>query len=211
MNLIIKNKARILIACEYTQAVTIAFRKLGFQAFSCDIISCTGWHPEWHIMDDVLNLLNDYWDMIIAFPPCTYLTWAGTASWNAPGRFEKRIDAARFFMKFVNCKCKKIGIENPQGIMSQLYRKPDQVIHPYLFGDPFKKRTCLWLKNLPLLKPTNLLPEPEAIFHESTTGRPVNWVSSVGRKDNCHELRSRTFPGIAEAMAEQWSKLLIVN
>lgn len=163
---------KILVACEESQAVTKEFRKLGHEAYSCDIEPCSGGHPEWHLQQDVIPLLKEKWDMIIAFPPCTYLTNAGSRHFslrmNSVEKVEKRLllreKAAEFFMAFVNADCEKIIIENPVGYMNTKYRKPDQIIHPYYFGDNFQKRTCLWIKGVPLLKPTNMLPKPEPIY-----------------------------------------------
>lgn len=173
----------ILVACEESQAVTIELRRLGHNAYSCDIIPCSGGHPEWHIQRDVLPLLDGFvlfntadgtphfvgsrWDMIIAFPPCTYLTVTGNRWFNierygdkAVQRHKDRADAIKFFLAFANANCDKIAIENPVGIMSSEWRKPNQIINPYQFGDPFEKKTCLWLKGLPELKPTNIVGTP---------------------------------------------------
>lgn len=163
---------KILVACEESQAVTIQLRRLGHEAYSCDILPCSGGYPEWHLQGDAIPLLKEDWDMIIAFPPCTYLTNAGTRHFslkcNSPAkvaeRIRKREKAADFFLAFINANCPKIAVENPVGYMNTFYRKPDQVIHPYYFGDAAKKRTCLWLKGLPLLSPTNMLPEPEPVY-----------------------------------------------
>ena len=188
---------RILIACEESQAVTVEFRKLGIQAFSCDILPCSGNHPEWHIMDDVIPLLKKEWDLIIAFPPCTDLASSG-ARWfkekQKNGSQQRSID---FFMKFVNCNCPRVVIENPVGIMSSIYRKPDQIIQPWQFGHGETKATCLWLKNLPLLRSTNIVEGREQRV----------WKMSPG-KDRAKE-RSKTFLGVARAMASQWSKFLL--
>src|SRR3989304_7373288 len=156
---------KVLIACEESQAVTIEFRALGIEAYSCDLYPCSGGHSEWHLQQDVIPLLKEVWDMIIAFPPCTYLTNAGTRHyslkmnprWKVKEREHKRQEATEFFMLFANSKCPKIAIENPVGWMNSNYRKPDQIIHPYYFGDSTQKRTCLWLKGLPALVPTNML------------------------------------------------------
>lgn len=162
----------ILVACEESQAVTIEMRRMGHTAFSCDIIDCSGGHPEWHIKQDVLPLLDGdclfttcdgqhhyqifQWDMIIAFPPCTHLCNSG-ARWFTEGRkpLSLRDEAAEFFMRFVNADCERIAIENPIGVMSTRYRKPNQVIHPWMFGHPEQKATCLWLKGLPNLVETD--------------------------------------------------------
>lgn len=194
---------KILVACEESQAVTKELRNLGHEAFSCDIQDCSGGHPEWHIKGDVIPLLSESWDMIIAFPPCTYLSFAGNRHLKQPGRFEKRLAAADFFMQFVNAPCEHIAIENPVGYMNSCYRKPDQIIHPYMFGDPYMKRTCLWLKNLPLLEPTYYLPKPEPKYIQSN-GKNRNWVETVSGSDR-QKIRSKTFPGIAAAMAYQFT------
>ncbi len=194
---------KVLVACEESQAVTIQLRILGHEAYSCDIQDCSGGHSEWHIKGDVIPLLSEHWDMIIAFPPCTYLTFAGNRHLNQPGRPEKRLAAAEFFMKFVNAPCEHIAIENPVGFMNSCYRKPDQIIHPYMFGDPYMKRTCLWLKNLPLLEPTYYLPKPEPKYVQKD-GKRRYWVETVSGSDR-QKVRSKTFPGIAAAMAYQFT------
>lgn len=202
---------KILVACEESQIVTEAFRKLGHDAFSCDIMPCSGSHPEWHIQDDVLNYLNMHWDMIIAHPPCTYLTVTGNRWYNvdkygdvAIARFHKRQQAIEFFMKFVECNCKRIAIENPIGVMSTIYRKPNQIIQPYMFGDPYEKRTCLWLRNLPELIPTNIV-IPEERLKTGKTTMPKWYAEAWKMKpEDRARYRSKTFPGIAEAMAKQW-------
>lgn len=217
---------KVLIACEESQAVCTAFRSRGHEAYSCDILPCSGGHPEWHILGDALEVLKggtivtmdgvihnvDKWDLIIAHPPCTYLCRAGMGFYNiekygksAIERAEKRRDAIEFFMRFVNADCDRIAIENPLGIMSTYYRKPDQYIQPFQFGNPTSKKTGLWLKNLPLLTPTEIV-EPE--FVTSGTGRRWDkwyWESSlISNHAERSRFRSKTFPGIAEAMAGQW-------
>ena len=194
---------KILCACEESQAVTIQLRKLGHEAYSCDIQESSGGYPEYHIKDDVLKYLYLSWDMIIAFPPCTYLSYAGNAHLYQPGRLEKREAACDFFMKFVEAPCPHKCIENPVGYMNSVYRKPDQIIHPYMFGDDCMKRTCLWLFNLPLLMPDYQLPKPEPIYIQSN-GKRRNWVDTVSSSDR-QKLRSKTFPGIARAMAYQFT------
>lgn len=185
---------KILVACEESQAVTIEFRKRGHEAYSCDILPCSGGHPEWHYEQDVKSLLHpDFcWDMIIAFPPCTHLSSSG-ARWFAEkrkdGRQQRAID---FFMLFATNRCKRIAIENPIGIMSTKYRKPDQIIQPWQFGHGETKSTCLWLKGLPKLKPTNIVDDRE------------NRIWKMAPSKERSKLRSKTFPGIAKAMAEQW-------
>ena len=203
---------KVLIACEESQEVCKAFRALGHEAYSCDIIACSGGHPEWHLKQDVIPLLNEKWDMIIAFPPCTYLTVTGNRWFNVERYGEKAIqrkkdreDAIRFFMAFANADCDKIAIENPVGVMSTVYRKPKQIVHPYLFGAPERKGTCLWLKGLPALKPTNIV-EPNIIAYKNGKGTDSLWHMNTSGlpKQERTKLRSKTFPGIAKAMAEQW-------
>lgn len=200
---------RVLIACEFSQIVCKAFRERGHEAFSCDIIPCEGGHPEWHIQDNVLNHLDDGWDLMIAHPECTYLSLAGTRHWNKPGRKEKREEAFDFFMRLINANINKICVENPVGYPNSHYRKPDQIIHPYYFGDPFQKRTCLWLKNLPLLTYSEtIIPKPEPLYicqGKKSKGKAINWVEGIkGSGEERKKERSKTFPGIAKAMSEQW-------
>ncbi len=194
---------KILCACEESQAVTIQLRQLGHEAYSCDIQDCSGGHPEWHIQGDVIPLLSYTWDMIIAFPPCTYLTVAGNRHLSTPGRLEKREEAAQFFMQFVNADCPRIAIENPVGYMNTAYKKPTQIINPYMFGDNCRKRTCLWLKGLPPLEPDYLIAAPEPVYIQSN-GKKRYWVETRCSSDRQKE-RSKTFPGVAAAMAWQWT------
>lgn len=200
---------KVLCACEESQAVTIQLRKLGHEAYSCDIQECSGGHPEWHIQGDCIPLLSEPWDLLIAFPPCTYLSYAGISHWNQPGRLELREAAREFFMKFVNAPCEHIAIENPVGYMNSVYRKPDQVIYPYQFGDNYMKRTCLWLKNLPLLVPDYQLPKPDPLYIQENgkrSGKCRYWVDTVkGPRAERQKIRSKTFPGIARAMAYQFT------
>lgn len=218
----------VLIACEESQTVCAAFREKGHRAFSADIQKCSGNHPEWHILGDVLPILNGNceftlqngereringkWDLIIAHPPCTYLCLSSQKHCNiekygqkAVDRIKRRDEAIKFFMKFVNADCDKIAIENPVGVMSKHYRKADQYFHPLHFGHPTKKLTGLWLKGLPKLKPTKIV---EQEFHTSSTGRKWDkwfWDSSmIQNHEERSRFRSKTFKGIAEAMAEQW-------
>jgi len=217
-----------LVACEESQRVCTAFRKRGHEAYSCDIIECSGGHPEWHVQEDVLKIIgggcnrfitldgtlhdNINWDLIIAHPPCTYLTVTGNRWFNiskygikAIERYRLRKDAIDFFMKLVNAPCEKIAIENPVGTMSSVYRKPDQIIQPYEYGHPMTKKTCLWLKNLPLLKPTNIV-EPEFVICADGKKYSKAHVEtfSIKNPEERARVRSKTFEGIAEAMAEQW-------
>lgn len=198
--------SRILVACEESQAVTIALRDMGHEAYSCDIMECSGGHPEWHLMQDVTPLLEQEWDMIIAFPPCTYLSNAGARHLYPKGvlneeRLQKGLEGKDFFMQFYNAKCDKIAIENP--LPSKVFELPpyNQVVQPYEFGHPYKKRTQFWLKGLPPLKPTEIVEPLES------TKVPGNWYNKGG-KDR-QKNRSKTFPGIAAAIAEQWGGLLI--
>jgi site-specific DNA-cytosine methylase len=182
---------KILVACEESQAVTIELRKLGHEAYSCDIIECSGGHPEWHLQQDVIPLLKEKWDMIIAFPPCTYLTVNGNRWFNVERYGEKAIqrqkdreDAIKFFMAFADADCDRIAIENPVGIMSSTWRKPNQIINPYEFGDPFEKKTCLWLKGLPELKPTNIVDVPPRTKFDSGKSMPA-WYAEACRACGC--------------------------
>ena len=206
----------VLVACEESQRVCIAFRERGHNAFSCDIEPCSGGHPEWHLQQDVLPLLKEKWDMIIAFPPCTYLTVTGNRWFNidrygekAIQRHKHRKDAIDFFMAFANANCEKIAIENPVGIMSSEWRKPNQIINPWQFGDAFEKKTCLWLKGLPELQPTNIVEIPPRKKFDSGKSMP-SWYAEAWHlpKEERAKLRSKTFPGIARAMAEQWGNCL---
>lgn len=227
----------VLIACEESQVVCIEMRRLGHRAFSCDIQDCSGGHPEWHIKGDVLAILNGCcifqtqdgkmhcqgcrWDLIIAHPPCTYLTNCATRAHSLRmtpldkinARTELRIDAMEFFMKFVNAECDRIAIENPVGVMNTCYRKPDQIIHPYMFAESeddvnnyVTKATCLWLKHLYPLE-TNNLPKPDnaSLFGVRPNGRAFTWEERLCRAGGASKARSKTFPGIARAMAEQWA------
>lgn len=213
---------RILVACEESQAVTIAFRELGHEAFSCDIQECSGGFPEWHICGDVLTQLNKSWDCMIAFPPCTHLAVSGAAWFEEKRKDGRQQEGIDFFMQMVNAPIKHIAIENPIGIMSKLYKKPTQVIHPYYFGDEAQKATCLWLKNLPPLY-HNSMPN---LFDQNITHVGKGEMMKCVRKDGSIEyrakhnqglppsperakIRSKTFPGIAKAMATQWSEYLL--
>ena len=225
----------VLVACEESQRVCTAFREKGHNAFSCDILPCSGWHPEWHIQGDVLSVLNpvpligvdeygivfetvdglihdvEKWDLIIAHPPCQFLTNTGNPYLNVEKWGEKAIQRAKdreaafeFFMKFANADCDKICIENPIGYPNTHFRKPDQIIQPWQFGHPFTKATCLWLKGLEPLKPiVEKKPDGCKSYAWETMiderGKTISWDSALSKK-----LRSKTFPGIAKAFAEQW-------
>jgi len=187
---------KILIACEESQAVCIAFRERGFEAYSCDIIECSGGHPEWHIQEDVMNVIErEHWDAMIAFPPCTHLAVSG-ARWfkekRANGSQQEAID---FFLKLTRTNIKRWVIENPIGIMSSIFRKPDQIIQPWMFGHGETKATCLWMGNLPKLIPSNVV--------DGREGRVWKMPPSTDRA----RLRSKTYPGIASAMADQWGSI----
>lgn len=213
---------KVLVACEESQEVCKAFRARGHEAFSCDILDCSGDHPEWHYKGDVLPLLSDYWDLIIAHPPCTYLTVAGNRWFNverygskALERLERRREAIDFFMYFVYANAPRIAIENPIGVMSRMYRKPDQIIQPFMFGHPYAKSTCLWLKNLPPLVPTDIV-EPERIHSAGKSGgySGASWYATdengkilSWNDPRTARIRSKTYRGIAQAMADQWGNL----
>jgi len=233
----------ILVACEESQRVCIEFRKLGFNAFSCDLLPCSGGHPEWHFQQDVLQIIENKggilqngqeiriegnWDLMVAHPPCTYLAVSG-AKWyyhpedkhlpidqrrphpKFPNRAQDREDGANFFMALANADIPRIAIENPVGIMNTRFRKPDQVVQPFWFGDRASKMTCLWLKNLPPLKPTEMV-EPGEYIEFGSGKRLQKWYSDALTKSKSAEerrtLRSKTFPGFARAIAEQWSEVL---
>jgi len=215
----------VLVGCEESQSVTIELRKLGIEAFSCDIQPCSGGHPEWHYQQDIFEVFELGWDAMICFPPCTHLAVSG-AAWfeqkRKDGRQQQGID---FFMAMVNAPIKHIAIENPVGIMSKLYRKPDQTIQPYYFGDEAQKTTHLWLKNLPPLyhneKPNlfdgNVTHSTHGEFWEyfsksknKMQREPIWKKTSIGlTSDERSRERSKTFPGIAKAMAKQWGGYLI--
>ena len=215
----------ILVACEESQRVCEAFRKRGGKAYSCDIIECSGGHPEWHIKQDVLPLLNGNcefitmdgishkivgkWDLIIAHPPCTYMSKAGArfmypvSGQINPDRLEKAMRAKEFFMKFYNADCNRICIENPTPLKVVGLPKESQVIQPYMFGDPYSKRTLLWLSGLPKLNPTNILEDFVPYLPSNTGAFSRGKGGSRGVVHNAKDA-SKTFPGIAKAMAEQW-------
>ena len=234
----------VLIACEESQRVCAEFRKLGHNAYSCDLLKCSGGHPEWHFNQDVLEVIKNKggklengeelfiegdWDIMIAHPPCTFLAVSG-AKWyyhpedknlpldqrrphpSFPNRAKDREDAIKFFLALANSEIKHIAIENPVGIMNTIYRKPNQIVQPFFFGDSASKKTCLWLKNLPLLEVTNLVDPGE--FIEFGSGRRIaKWYSDGLTKTKTAEerrtWRSKTFPGFAKAIAEQWGEFLI--
>ncbi len=221
---------KALVACEESQAVTIELRKRGWEAYSCDIQECSGGHPEWHINSDVIPLVNgncsfktmdniehtidSKWDLLVAHPVCTLLTVTGNRWFNVERYGEKAIqrakdreDAVQFFMVFASADCDHICIENPVGIMSTRWRKADQIIQPWMFGDPFEKKTCLWLKGLNPLVATNIVTPPPRKKFDSGKTMP-EWYSSLWHlpKEERAKLRSKTFLGIAEAIADQFTK-----
>lgn len=223
----------VLVACEESQAVCNAFRELGHEAYSCDIQECSGGHPEWHILGDALPLIDGdcsfttmdgtnheikgEWDLLIAHPPCTYLTVSGNRWFNvkkygakALQREKDRYAAAEFFMCFAKAKCQRIAIENPIGYISTHWRKPDQIIQPYQFGHNARKSTCLWLIGLPILKPTEIVDHGVILPRGYSSGASANYARDENGKilawndPRTAKVRSKTFPGIAKAMAEQW-------
>jgi hypothetical protein len=209
---------KVLVASEESQAVTIELRKLGHEAYSCDILPCSGGHPEWHLQQDVIPLLKQKWDMIIAFPPCTHLAVSGARHFKEKQKDGRQQQGIDFFMEFVNADCPRIAIENPIGIMSTKYRKPDEIIQPWMFGDKYTKSTCLWLKGLPKLKPTNIVEHGEYFEWVDKNGkkkRQPKWFFEALKKAKTPEersiLRSKTFPGIAKAMAQQWTTIDLVE
>ena len=201
---------RILVACEESQAVTTELRRLGHEAYSCDIIECSGGHPEWHLQQDVLPLLKEHWDMIIAFPPCTYLSNAGACRlYPKKGemdmeRYKKGLEAKEFFMAFLNADCPRIAVENP--VSSTVFEMPQhtQEIQPYMFGHPYTKKTRLWLRGLPPLVPTELV-APTGPYCPSGTGRKRRDKYGAAKRGEDAKNRAKTFPGVARAMADQWA------
>lgn len=233
---------KVLIACEESQAVTNEFRKLGHEAYSCDIQTCSGGHPEWHYNSDIFDIIDNKggvlqngkdqfvneWDLMIAHPPCTYLSVSG-AKWyyhpddnllpiedrrphpKFPDRAELREEAVDFFLKLANASIKRIAVENPVSIISTRWRKPNQIVQPYMFGDEATKTTCLWLKNLPPLLPTEIVGRGERIKFKSGKSQPKWYSDALSKARSAEErrrLRSKTFPGIARAMAEQWGSIV---
>lgn len=219
---------RVLVACEESQAVTIELRKLGHEAFSCDILPCSGGHPEWHLQQDVFEVIEQGWDMMIAFPPCTHLAVSGARHFEGKRKDGRQADAIEFFGKLLTANIPKIAIENPVGIISGEYIqeyfpdlcekfgfpiKPNQIIQPWQHGDKAQKSTCLWLKNLPEIEPTNIVEKGE--FFEFTTKKgekkrqPMWYYKALQKAKTPSDrslLRSKTFKGIAKAMATQWTK-----
>ena len=210
---------KILVACEESQAVTKELRRLGHEAYSCDLLDQSGGHPEWHIKGDaVVEAYSGKYEMMICFTPCTHLAVSGARHFEQKikdGRQQQGID---LFMSFINAPIEKIAVENPIGIMSTKYRKPNQIIQPWQFGDKAQKSTCLWLKNLPNLQPTKIVEKGEFFHFTSKKGEkkkmPMWYYKALQDAKTPAErstLRSKTFPGIAKAMAEQWTKSNVVN
>jgi site-specific DNA-cytosine methylase len=205
---------KVLIACEESQAVCIEFRKLGHEAYSCDILPCSGGHPEWHLQQDILEvILGGQFDMMIAFPPCTDLASSGARWFHEKRENGDQERSIIFFMTMVNANIPLIAVENPIGIMSTQYRKPDQIIQPWMFGHPETKSTCLWLKGLPKLISTNIV-EPDFMrkangeYYLDAKGKRYSRIHFMSRSNPNRAMeRSKTYTGIARAMAEQWGNL----
>lgn len=216
---------KILIACEESQAITKEFRALGYEAYSCDLLPASGGHPEWHIQGDAIaEAYSGKYDLMVAHPPCTYLAVSGNRwLYNKDGsrneeRYKAQAEALDFVRVLMKAPIKHIAIENPVSVISSKIRKPEQIIQPWQFGDKAQKTTCLWLKNLPKLEHTNIVGKGE--FEEWTTPsgkvkRQAKWYTEAWKKAKTPEerrtLRSKTFPGIAKAVADQWSKALEDN
>ena len=210
---------RILVACEESQTITKELRALGHEAYSCDILPCSGGHPEWHLQQDVFEVIEQGWDMMIAHPPCTYLAVSG-ARWlyNKDGsknedRWRNQAEALDFVQRLMDAPIEKIAIENPISVISTHIRKPDQIVQPWMFGDKASKSTCFWLKNLPLLKPTDVVDKGEFIEFTSKKGvkkkQPKWYFDALKQAKTPAErrtLRSKTFNGMAKAIAKQWTK-----
>ena len=221
---------RILVACEESQAVTKELRNLGHEAFSCDLLPCSGGHPEWHFQEDIFKVIDKGWDIMIAHPPCTYLAVSG-ARWmyhpddnelpfserrphpKHPNRRKQQADALDFVQRLMDAPIAKIAIENPISVISSKIRKPDQIVHPWMFGDKASKSTCLWLKNLPELVPTDIVEKGEfKEWVDKKSGkikRQALWyyeaLQNAKSSAERSTLRSKTFKGLAQAMANQWT------
>ncbi len=220
--------ARVLIACEESQVVTKEFRRLGHEAYSCDLLPCSGGHLEWHLQDDVFNVIDLGWDLMVAHPPCTFLAGSSVQWLSHPDdkalpfderrthpKYPNRRQEMRHSLSFVKALYDSpiplVAIENPVGLLSSMWRKPDQIIQPYMFGDEATKTTCLWLKGLPKLTPTDIVGKGERVVFASGKSHPKWYADALAKartKQERQTLRSKTFPGIAHAFAEQWSRLL---
>lgn len=205
---------KVLIACEESQSVTKAFRELGHDAYSCDILPCSGGHPEWHYQQDIFQVVNQGWDLMIAHPPCTFLSVSGARHlYNKDGsknieRYANQKLALDFVQALMDAPIERIAIENPISVISSHIRKPDQIIQPWMFGDEATKTTCLWLKNLPKLQPTNIVGKGERTIFKSGKSHPKWYADALANAKTPAErrtLRSKTFQGIANAMAQQWA------
>lgn len=195
---------RVLCACEESQAVTSELRRLGHEAYSCDLLPCSGGHPEWHVQADALEVAKLAWDMVLAFPPCTHLSSSGARWFAEKCRDGRQQMGIGFFLAFTALDhVPRVAIENPVGIMSKLYRKPDQIIQPWQFGHPETKATCLWLKGLPPLRPTRDV----RVEMDAMEDRDRHRVHHMQPGPERARMRSRTYPGVARAMAEQWGAL----
>jgi len=222
---------RVLVACEESQTITKAFRKLGHEAFSCDLLPCSGGHPEWHFQQDVFTVLDQGWDLMVAHPPCTMIA-GSSVQWLShpedkhlpfehrrphpkyPTRRDEMLQSIEFVKALYNCNIERVAIENPVGLLGSRWRKADQIIQPYQFGDEATKTTCLWLKNLPPLKHTNVVSKGERTVFASGKSHPKWYADALANaktKQERQTLRSKTFPGIADAIADQWSRSMSVQ
>lgn len=207
----------VLVACEESQTITKAFRELGIEAYSCDLLPCSGGHPEWHFQQDIFEAIKlKQWDLMVAHPPCTFLSVSGAKHlYNKDGsinqeRAANRDEALDFVRKLMNCPIPRIAIENPVSVISSKIRKPDQIVQPYMFGDEATKTTCLWLKNLPKLQPTKIVGKGERVVFKSGKSHPAWYAEALDKAKTPAErrtLRSKTFEGIAKAIAYQWGFL----
>jgi len=221
---------RVLVACEESQAITKAFRKIGIEAYSCDLLPCSGGHPEWHFQEDVFAVIEreEKFDLMIAHPPCTFLA-GSSVQWLShpedkalefderrphplyPNRRKDMLDSVEFVKRLFNANVDKIAIENPVGLLSSRWRKPDQIVQPYHFGDEATKTTCLWLKNLPKLEHTDVVGKGDRTTFASGKSHPSWYAEALAKaktKEERQSLRSKTFQGMADAIADQWSRLI---
>lgn len=211
------HSVRVLVGCEYSQVIMSAFFEAGFDAYSCDVLPCEGDYSGRHIQGDLLEVINDSWDLLIAHPPCKYISYAATAYWNRQGRVFKRLKALHFFARIWESDVKHICIENPMGCADAIITKHSQIIHPYYFGDQNLKKTCLWLKNLPLLEHREQddlfserthISKPEPIYIDKS-GKKRYFTDAISGRNKAGHKRSKSFPGIASAMVEQWGSVVL--